>query len=219
MSEDKNIDLESCVTASTKQNSGCQLSPGFKAAKNCAIAVQHLDARAILINVAIEEVDGDLLFSSARRQISQAIANSWHQRIVGKLFMGLVVGTARVKQVRQCFSGSQVVRQTFGSSRLLTFILKGQTLSTRIAISCLFSGFHPRPPAHRSTPRPSPPLALNSLPSQRRRSPLFTSRRQFHPRPPRPPISTPSSRRQHYPQPPTSTLEQRPRQQLHHHLH
>ena len=99
MSEDKNIDLESCVTASTKQSNGFQPSPGSKPAKNCAIAVQHVDARAVLINVTIEEVDGDLVFSSARRQISQAVIKSWYQRLVGKLFMGLIVGTARVKQV------------------------------------------------------------------------------------------------------------------------
>lgn len=99
MTVDKNIDLESCVTTSTKQSNGFQPSPSSKAGKNCAIAIQHLDGRAVLINVAIEEVDGDFVFSSAKRQILQAIAKSWHQRLVGKLFMGLVVGTAKVKQV------------------------------------------------------------------------------------------------------------------------
>lgn len=99
MLEDNNFDLEQCVTASTKQNNGFQPSPGSKADKNCALAVQHLDGRALLINVAIEEVDGDFVFGSARRQILQAIAKSWHQSLVGKLFMGLVVGIARVKQV------------------------------------------------------------------------------------------------------------------------
>ena len=100
MPEDKNIDLESCVTASTKQSHGCQTSPGSNAGRNCAIAVQHLDERAVLINVTIqEEGDGYLVFSAAKRQISKATTKRWHQRLVGKLLMGLVVGTARVKQV------------------------------------------------------------------------------------------------------------------------
>lgn len=100
MAEDKDIDLENCVTASTKQINGLQPSPGSNAGKDCAIAVQHLDRRAVLINITVKEGgDGDLVLSSARRQLSHAITKSWNKRLLGKLFMGLVVGTARVTSV------------------------------------------------------------------------------------------------------------------------
>lgn len=75
------------------------------------------------MNVTIkEEGDGDLVFSSARRQIIQAITKQWHQRLVGKLFMGLIVGTARVKQVQQLFSSRRFVH-CFGSHSLSSKVI------------------------------------------------------------------------------------------------
>ena len=110
MLEDKDNDLERCMTASTEQSNSCQFCSSSKDGRHCAIAVQNLDGRAVLINAIIkEEVNGDLAFSSAKKQISQAITKSWHQRLVGKPFMGLVVGTARVKQVHQTSSGRPFV--------------------------------------------------------------------------------------------------------------
>lgn len=100
--ETNNVDLEHCVTASAKQGSnGRPPRPSVsKPGRRCVIAVQTLDGRAILIHAMVkEEVDGDLVLSSAKKQISQAVARTWHQRLVQKLLMGLVVGTARVKQV------------------------------------------------------------------------------------------------------------------------
>lgn len=105
MPEANNIDLERCVTPSIQQGTACPPSLSSKAGRHCAIAVQHLDGRAVLINATIKEDDGDLVLSSARKQVSRALTRSWHQKVVGKLLMGLVVGTARVKQVRQVFSG------------------------------------------------------------------------------------------------------------------
>lgn len=103
MPEDKEVDLERCVTASMDQSNGCQPSSGSKTGRNCAIAVQYLDGRAVLINATItEEAGGELVFSSAKKQISRVVTTKWHQRLIGKLLMGLVVGTARVKQVIQC---------------------------------------------------------------------------------------------------------------------
>ncbi len=110
MTEDKDFDLERCMTASTEQSNSCQSCSSSKDGRHCAIAVQNLDGRAVLINAIMkEEVNGDLVFSSAKKQISQAITKSWHQRLVGNLFMGLVVGTARVKQVHQTSSGRPYV--------------------------------------------------------------------------------------------------------------
>ena len=105
---DKDIDLERCMTASTEQSNSRQSCSSSEDGRHCAVAVQHLDGRAVLINAIMkEEVNGDLVFSSAKKQISQAIAKSWHQRLAGKLFMSLVFGTARVKQVHQTSSGRQ----------------------------------------------------------------------------------------------------------------
>ena len=110
MPKDIDIDLERCMTASTKQSNSCQPSFSSENGINCAVAVQNLDGRAVLINAIIkEEVNGDLVFSSAKKQIFQAITKSWHQRLVGNLFMGLVVGTAKVKQVNQTSSSRQFV--------------------------------------------------------------------------------------------------------------
>lgn len=99
MSKAIDIDIERCVTDPIEQKSGRQPPPSSKPGRRCAIAVQHLDGRAVLINTAIEEVDGNLVFSSAEKQISRAVARGWHQRLRGNLLMGVVVGTARVKQV------------------------------------------------------------------------------------------------------------------------
>lgn len=100
MPETENIDLENCVTASTKESHRCQTPPGSNAGRKLAIAIQHLDERAVMINVTIqEEGDGYLVFSSAKKQMSKATTKRWHQRLVGKLLMGLVGGTARVKPV------------------------------------------------------------------------------------------------------------------------
>lgn len=98
MPEDIGIDLERGVTASIKQGNGYQPSLGSEDGRICPIAVQHLDGRAVLINATIKEEDGDLALSSAK---SRAVSKRWHQRLVGRLLMGLVVGTARVKQVHR----------------------------------------------------------------------------------------------------------------------
>lgn len=104
MPEDRDLDLERCVTDSIKQNTSCKSSVSFKASQRCNIAVQHLDGRAILISANIkEEVNGNLVLSSATRQISQALTKRWYQRLIGKLFMGCVVGTARISKVRNRF--------------------------------------------------------------------------------------------------------------------
>lgn len=106
MPEDRNTDLERCVTFAVKQSTGCKPSLSSKASQRFNIAVQHLDGRAILINADIkEEADGKLAFSSATEQIFQALTQRWHQRLVGKIFMGCVVGTARIKEVRHTFFG------------------------------------------------------------------------------------------------------------------
>lgn len=108
MPKEKKFDLERCTTASIKQSNGCHPPLSSKNGRPCAIAVQHLDGRAVLIDATIkEEADGEFVFSSVKKQISQALGRFWHQRLVGKLFMGLVVGTARVNQVRQTLSGGQ----------------------------------------------------------------------------------------------------------------
>lgn len=101
MPEDIGIDLERGVTAPIKQGNGYQPSLGSEDGRFCPIAVQHLDGRAVLINATIKEEDGDLALSSAKRQICRAVSKRWHQRLVGRLLMGLVVGTARVKQVHR----------------------------------------------------------------------------------------------------------------------
>ena len=101
MPEDIGIDLERGVTASIKQGNGYQPSLGSEDGRFCPIAVQHLDGWAVLINATIKEEDGDLALSSAKRQICRAVSKRWHQRLVGRLLMGLVVGTARVKQVHR----------------------------------------------------------------------------------------------------------------------
>lgn len=102
MPKDRNVDIERCMTAPIKQSHGCQPSLESKTGRDCAIAVQHLDGRAVLINTTIkEEVDGDLVFSSAKKQIFGTLTRTWYQGLVGKLLLGLVVGTARVNQVHQ----------------------------------------------------------------------------------------------------------------------
>lgn len=110
MSKAVDIDLERCATAT--QSRDCQPSPGHNTGRRCAIAVQHLDGRAALINTIIEEVGESLVFSSTKEQITRAVARSWRQRLEGSLLMGLVVGTARVKQVihsdpQPCPSGNR----------------------------------------------------------------------------------------------------------------
>ena len=102
MPKEKEFDVERCATASIKQSNGCHPSLSSKNGRPCVIAIQHLDGRAVLIDATIkEEVGGDLVFSSVKKQISKALGKFWHQRLAGKLFMGLVVGTARVNQVHQ----------------------------------------------------------------------------------------------------------------------
>ncbi len=106
MPADKFLDLERCMTLSIKQDTTSQPSLSSEAARSCAIAVQHLDGGAILINVNIkEEVDGDIVLNPVKRQILQALSQSWHQKLAGKLLMGFLVGTARIKQVQQMSSG------------------------------------------------------------------------------------------------------------------
>ena len=102
MPKEKKFDLERCMTASIKQSIGCHSSLSSKKGRPCVIAIQHLNGRAVLIDATIkEEVGGDLVFNSVKKQISKALGKFWHQRLAGKLFMGLVVGTARVNQVHQ----------------------------------------------------------------------------------------------------------------------
>ena len=108
MPEDGNVDIERCMTASVKQSHGCQPSLEPKTGRDCAIAVQHLDGKAVLINTTIkEEVDRGLILSSAKKQIFGTLTRTWYQGLVGKLLLGLVVGTARVNQVHQFFSTKQ----------------------------------------------------------------------------------------------------------------
>ena len=94
------VDLERGLAAATRHASGCKANVSPKA---CVIAVQHLDGRAILINAIIPEVDGSFILSSSQKQILQAVTRSWLHRLLGNLIMGLVVGTARVKQVNPPF--------------------------------------------------------------------------------------------------------------------
>ena len=101
------VDLERGLAAAIKHASGCQAYVSPKAGRRCVIAVQHLDGRAILINANITEVDGSFILSSSQKQIFQAVTRSWLHRLLGNLIMGLVVGTARVKQVSPP-SGSQI---------------------------------------------------------------------------------------------------------------
>ena len=101
------MDLERGLAAAIKHDNGCQAYVSPKAGRRCVIAMQHLDGRAVLINVIIMEEDGKFILSSSQKQISQAVTRSWLHRLVGNLIMGLVVGTARVKQVSPP-SGSQV---------------------------------------------------------------------------------------------------------------
>ena len=99
MSDDR--DLEKCTT-------GYQVSMSSDASRQCAIAVQHSDGGAVLINATIkEEVNGYLVLSSAKKQFSQALTKGWHQRLIAKLFMHFVVGTARIKQVPFSLSGKR----------------------------------------------------------------------------------------------------------------
>ena len=100
MSEADNIDLERCMTDSiNKQTTGCHPIASPKADRQCTIAIQRLDGRATLINATIKEVNGDLVFNSAKQQIVQALHPSWHQRITAKLFTSLDAGTATIRQV------------------------------------------------------------------------------------------------------------------------
>ncbi|KAM0796397.1 hypothetical protein BDR22DRAFT_893249 [Usnea florida] len=96
------MDPELGLAAAIKHEKGCQANVSPKAGRRCVIAVQHLDGRAIPINVIIEEVNGGLVLNSTQKQIFQAVTRSWLHRLVGNLIMGLVVGTARVKQVKYC---------------------------------------------------------------------------------------------------------------------
>lgn len=108
MIEENNLDLEGCPTVSSKQCTGCQPSSSSGASRHCTIAVQDSDGRAVLINTTIkEEGNGDLVFSSVKEQLSQALITSWHQQLIGKLLMGLVGGTARIKQVQHIFSNKK----------------------------------------------------------------------------------------------------------------
>lgn len=146
MPEDIGIDLERGVTASIKQGNGYQPSLGSEDGRFCPIAVQHLDGWAVLINATIKEEDGDLALSSAKRQICRAVSKRWHQRLVGRLLMGLVVGTARVKQVIHCgprprsrgkqgppISPSRVYLEDFTLDLLLTESLHNPHLLLRSA--------------------------------------------------------------------------------------
>ena len=114
------MDPELGLAAAMKHENGCQANVSPKAGRRCVIAVQHLDGRAIPINAIIEEVDGSFVLNSTQKQIFQTVTRNWIHRLVGNLVMGLVVGTARVKQVSPP-SGSQLDVShlaDFSSSRL-----------------------------------------------------------------------------------------------------
>ena len=168
------VDLERGFAAAAKHDSGCSANASPKA---CVIAVQHLDGRAIPINAIITEVDGGFILSSSQKQIFQAVTGSWFHRLVGNLIMGLVVGTARVKQVSQP-SGSQLDVSLISLMSLLQgHVLRASTMlrrTSRTAISNLPWRLHSRPPTHRSTLQPAPPLKLSRLPSRHRQRRLFT---------------------------------------------
>ena len=105
MAEENDIDLECCMTASVKQCTGSQASSTSEATRHCPIAVQNSAGKAVLINVTVkEEVNGRLVLNSAWDQLSQALAESWYQRLVGRLLMSIVVGTAKVRQVHSIIS-------------------------------------------------------------------------------------------------------------------
>lgn len=100
MAGEKDVDLERCVTASVKQCPVCERPSTTEATRHCPIAVQVSNGKTILINVALkEEVNGHLVLNSAMEQLSQALAESRYQRLVGKLLMNIIVGTAKVRQV------------------------------------------------------------------------------------------------------------------------
>lgn len=100
MPKDNDMDLERYATASFKQYNGCQSASTREASRHCAIAVQHLDGRAFVINATIEEeANGALILSSARKQVLQTLTKNWRQRALRRLCMELIVGTARVTQV------------------------------------------------------------------------------------------------------------------------
>ena len=105
MAEENDVDLESCMTASVKQCTGCQPLSTSEASQHCPIAVHTSNGKTILINVTIkEEVNGHLVLKSAWEQLSQALAESWYQRLAGRLLMSIIVGTAKVKQVHSTIS-------------------------------------------------------------------------------------------------------------------
>ena len=93
------MDPERGLAAAIKHDNGCQANVRRKAGRRCVIAVQHLDGRAVLINAIIKEEHGSFILSSSQKQIFQAVARSWLHKLLGNLVMGVVVGTARVKQV------------------------------------------------------------------------------------------------------------------------
>ena len=105
MTGEKDVDLERCITASVKQCTSSQASSTSEATRHWPIAVQNSAGKAVLINVTVkEEANGHLVLNSAWDQLSQALAESWYQRLVGRLLMKIIVGTAKVRQVHSLVS-------------------------------------------------------------------------------------------------------------------
>ena len=100
MAEENDVDLERCMTASVKQCTSSQASSTSEATRHCPIAVQSSAGKAVLIYFTVkEEVNGHLVLNSAMEQLLEALAESWYQRLAGRLLMAIVVGTAKVRQV------------------------------------------------------------------------------------------------------------------------
>lgn len=104
MAGKKDVDLERCMTASANQRTDSHASSTSKATRHYPIAVQNSSGKAILINVTVKEVNGHLVLNSAWDQISQALGENWYQRLARRLLMNIIVGTAKVRQVRSIVS-------------------------------------------------------------------------------------------------------------------
>ena len=99
MAGENHVDIERCMTACVKQWPRSQPPLSSEATRHCPIAIQISNGKTILINVTVKEVNGHLVLNSAWDQLSQALAESWYQRLVGRLLMNTIVGTAKVREV------------------------------------------------------------------------------------------------------------------------
>ena len=151
MSQDKGPpDLERCMKPPIKESTSCKKPSSSEAKRSCLLAVQHLDGCGILISIDLEVVGGGkLIFSSAKQHVYQALAKRWHQRMIAKLSMSCVAGTARIKQVGQNISWADAVTASPSlTCRLEDSALRSTTILIRtrrmpdVAISRVSSRLH-----------------------------------------------------------------------------